>query len=75
MDNILEKSTWTVCWENSYGERLWELISGEDTMHQRVNELVKFGIVNEVIVGKIIWRKEMNKKEITIQRDSFDLCD
>jgi hypothetical protein len=75
MNNIFEKSTWTVCWENSDGERLWELISGEDTMHQRVNELVKFGIVNEVIVGKIIWRKEMNKKEITIQRDSFDLCD
>jgi hypothetical protein len=66
MDNILEKSTWTVCWENSYGERLWELISGEDTMHQRVNELVKFGIVNEVIVGKIIWRKEMNKKQYKI---------
>jgi len=27
-------------------------------MHQRVNELVKFGIADEVIVGKIIWRKK-----------------
>lgn len=75
MDNILEKSMWTICWEDSYGERFWEVISGEDAMHQRVNELVKFSIVDEVVVGEIIWRKEMNKNEIAIQRDSFDLCD
>jgi hypothetical protein len=65
MNNILEKSMWTVCWEDSYGKRHWELISGEDTMHQRVNELVKFSGGDEVVVGKIIWRKEMNKNEIT----------
>jgi hypothetical protein len=42
--DILEKSMWTVCWEDSYGERFWEVISGEDAMHQRVNELVKLAV-------------------------------
>jgi len=47
---------WTVCWEDIYGERSWEVIVGEDAMNIRVDELIKSGIVEEsdIVVGKII---------------------
>ena len=47
---------WTVCWEDIYGERSWEVISGEDAMNIRVHELHESGIVeeNDIVVGKII---------------------
>lgn len=47
---------WTICWEDIYGERLWEVASGEDAMKIRVDELIKSGIVEEenIVVGKII---------------------
>jgi len=45
---------YTVCWEDTYGERFWEVISGEDAMNIRVNQLCESGIVEEdIIVGKI----------------------
>jgi hypothetical protein len=47
---------YTVCWEDIYGERFWEVISGEDAMNQRVDQLIKSVIVEEedIVVGKII---------------------
>lgn len=46
---------WAICWEDIYGERFWEVVSGEDAMHQRVDELLKSGIAEEeIVVGKII---------------------
>jgi len=47
---------WTICWEDIYGERFWEVISGEYAMHIRVDELCESGIVEEedIVVGKII---------------------
>ncbi len=47
---------YTVCWENIYRERFWEVISGEDAMNIRVHELYESGIVEEedIVVGKII---------------------
>jgi hypothetical protein len=47
---------WTICWEDIYGERLWEIVSGEDAMQIRVNEIAKSGILaNDIVVGKIIY--------------------
>ena len=47
---------WTVCWEDIYGERCWEVISGEESMKDRLYELKESGIVEEedIVVGKII---------------------
>jgi hypothetical protein len=47
---------YTVCWEDIYGERFWEVISGEDAMNQRVDQLIKSVMVEEedIVVGKII---------------------
>jgi hypothetical protein len=47
---------YTVCWEDIYGERFWEVISGEDAMNQRVDQLIKSVIVEkeDIVVGKII---------------------
>jgi hypothetical protein len=47
---------YTVCWEDIYGERSWEVISGEDAMNQRVDQLIKSVIVEQedIVVGKII---------------------
>jgi len=47
---------YTVCWEDTYGERFWEVISGEDAMNIRVHELCESGILEEedIVVGKII---------------------
>jgi hypothetical protein len=47
---------YTVCWEDIYGERFWEVISEEDAMNQRVDQLIKSVIVEkeDIVVGKII---------------------
>ena len=46
---------YTVCWEDAYGERFWEVISGEDAMNIRVHQLRESGIVEEdIVVGEII---------------------
>jgi hypothetical protein len=46
---------WTICWEDIYGERFWEIVSGEDAMNQRRSELSQSGIAEEeIVVGKII---------------------
>jgi len=47
---------WTICWEDTYGERFWEVISGEDAMNIRVHQLRESGTVEEedIVVGKII---------------------
>lgn len=47
---------YTVCWEDTYGGRFWEVISGEDAMNIRVHQLCESGAVEEedIVVGKII---------------------
>jgi hypothetical protein len=46
---------WVVCWEDNYGEQLWEVVSGEDAMQIRVDEIVKSGILAEdIIVGQLV---------------------
>ena len=45
---------WLIAWEDVNGEKLWEVVSGYDTMQERVYEITKSGILNEnVIVGEI----------------------
>jgi hypothetical protein len=40
-----------ICWEYNY-EKLWEVVSGEDAMQIRVDEIVKSGILSkDIIVG------------------------
>jgi hypothetical protein len=55
---------WLIAWERCCGhfacydvhnEKLWEVVSGEDAMQIRVDEIVKGGIhVNDIVVGKLM---------------------
>lgn len=46
---------WVICWEDNYGERFWEVASGENAMQQRVDEIKQSGILAEdIVVGKIL---------------------
>ena len=45
---------WLIAWEDTNGEKLWEVVSGYDAMQERVDKIIKSGILNEnVIVGEI----------------------
>jgi hypothetical protein len=46
---------YVVCWEDTYGDPHWEVISGEDAMNIRVHQLCESGIVEEedIVVGEI----------------------
>lgn len=49
----LAKEMWIICWEDKFGERLWEVVSGQDAMQIRVDEIVKSGILSEnIIIGE-----------------------
>jgi hypothetical protein len=46
---------WVIAWEDVHGERLWEVVVGEDAMRQRVDEIVKSeSSTLEVVVGKVV---------------------
>jgi hypothetical protein len=45
---------WIIAWEDVHGERLWEVVHGEDAMRQRVDDIVKSGLSTlEVVVGRV----------------------
>ena len=46
---------WLIAWEDVHNEKLWEVVSGEDAMQIRVDEITKTGIhVDDIVVGEVL---------------------
>jgi len=48
-------SDYVVCWVwgNAVPHRFWEVVSGEDAMQQRVDELSNSHQIGDIVVGEI----------------------